>query len=81
MSNAIQLGMASARRIGEKDGDAAARTAVQGIWLGLLLSLSIGVLGAWFAPELLGLMGADSEVVRTGSNVPEAAHRGSAIGD
>ena len=57
-----------ARRIGEKNGDAAARTAVQGIWLGLLLSLSIGVLGAWFAPQLLGLMGADAEVVRTGSN-------------
>jgi len=57
-----------ARRIGEKNGDAAARTAVQGIWLGLLLALSIGVLGASFAPELLGLMGADPEVVHTGSN-------------
>jgi len=57
-----------ARRIGEKDGDSAARTAVQGIWLGLLLSLCIGVLGAWFAPQLLGLMGADAEVVRTGTN-------------
>ncbi|MEP7048856.1 MAG: MATE family efflux transporter [Pseudomonadota bacterium] len=57
-----------ARRIGEKDGEAAARTTVQGIWLGLLLSLSIGVVGAWFAPQLLGLMGADAEVVRTGSN-------------
>jgi putative MATE family efflux protein len=57
-----------ARRIGEKRGDAAARTAVQGIWLGLLLSLSIGVLGATFAPQLLGLMGADPEVIHTGSN-------------
>ncbi len=57
-----------ARRIGEKNGDAAARTTVQGIWLGLLLSLSIGVLGAWFAPQLLGLIGADAEAVRTGSN-------------
>jgi putative MATE family efflux protein len=56
-----------ARRIGEKDGDAAARTTVQGIWLGLLLALCIGALGASFAPQLLGLMGADAEVVRTGS--------------
>ena len=57
-----------ARRIGEKDGDAAASTTVQGIWLALLLALSIGVLGAAFAPQLLGLMGADAEIVRTGSN-------------
>jgi putative MATE family efflux protein len=56
-----------ARRIGEKDSDAAARTTVQGIWLGLLFSLSIGLLGALFAPQLLGLMGADAEVVRSGS--------------
>jgi putative MATE family efflux protein len=57
-----------ARRIGEKDPDAAARTTVQGIWLGLLLALCIGALGALFAPQLLTLMGADAEVVRTGSN-------------
>src|SRR3954462_12469708 len=56
-----------ARRIGEKDRDAAASTAVQGIWLGLLLALCIGALGASFAPRLLELMGADAEVVRTGS--------------
>jgi putative MATE family efflux protein len=57
-----------ARRIGEKDADAAASTAVQGIWLGLLMALLIGVAGAVFAPQLLALMGADAEVVRTGSN-------------
>jgi putative MATE family efflux protein len=57
-----------ARRIGEKDPEAAARTAVQGIWLGFGLSLAIGALGVAFAPQLLALMGADAEVVRTGSN-------------
>jgi putative MATE family efflux protein len=57
-----------ARRIGEKDADAAARTAVQGIWLGIAMALSIGVTGAVFAPSLLALMGADAEVIRTGSN-------------
>lgn len=57
-----------ARRIGEKDPDAAARTAVQGIWLGLLMALVIGALGAVFAPQLLALMGADAEVIRTGSS-------------
>jgi putative MATE family efflux protein len=57
-----------ARRIGEKDADAAARTAVQGIWVGSALALAIGVAGVVFAPELLALMGADAEVIRTGSN-------------
>jgi len=57
-----------ARRIGEKDRDAAARTAVQGICLAALMAVVIGVAGAVFAPELLGLMGADAEVVRTGSS-------------
>jgi len=56
-----------ARRIGEKDADAAASTAVQGIWLGLLMALTIGVAGALFAPRLLALMGADAEVVQSGS--------------
>ncbi|MFZ5890547.1 MAG: MATE family efflux transporter [Myxococcota bacterium] len=56
-----------ARRTGEKDSDAAARTAVQGIWLAILLAALIGVGGAVFAPELLTLMGADEQVVRTGA--------------
>jgi Na+-driven multidrug efflux pump len=42
-----------ARRIGEKDPDAAARTAAQGIVLGLAIALCIGVVGIGFAPELL----------------------------
>jgi putative MATE family efflux protein len=56
-----------ARRIGEKDRDAAARTAAQGIVLGLSISLAIGVAGAVFAPDLLRIMGADPAVVDTGS--------------
>jgi putative MATE family efflux protein len=56
-----------ARRIGEKDKEAAARTAVQGIWLGVAMALVIGLAGASYAPELLSLMGADAEVVRAGS--------------
>jgi putative MATE family efflux protein len=57
-----------ARRIGEKDRDAAARTAVQGICLAGLMALVIGVAGAVFAPDLLALMGADAEVIRTGTS-------------
>jgi putative MATE family efflux protein len=55
-----------ARRIGEKDREAAARSAVQVIVLGLALAIVIGVVGALFAPRLLGLMGASAEVVQRG---------------
>jgi putative MATE family efflux protein len=57
-----------ARRIGEKDPEAAARATAQGLWLGVALALAIGALGAFFAPSLLGLMGAEPEVIRNGSN-------------
>jgi putative MATE family efflux protein len=56
-----------ARRIGEKDPDAAARAAVQSIALGLFMALVIGGAGAAFAPELLGLMGASEDVIRIGT--------------
>jgi putative MATE family efflux protein len=56
-----------ARRIGEKDPDAAARAAVQSIALGLLMAAIIGGIGAAFAPELLRAMGASDDVVRTGA--------------
>src|ERR671912_738005 len=52
-----------ARRMGEKDPDAAARAAVQSIALGLLMATIIGAVGAVFAPELLRLMGASETVV------------------
>ncbi|MBM4186788.1 MAG: MATE family efflux transporter [Gemmatimonadetes bacterium] len=56
-----------ARRIGEKRPDQAARAAVQAIVVGIGVSLPISVLGGWFAPELLGLMGATPEVVADGT--------------
>jgi len=56
-----------ARRIGEKDPDGAARTAVQAITLGLGVALTLGFLGVIFAPHLLTLMGADTDVVSRGA--------------
>lgn len=56
-----------ARRIGEGDGEGASWAAGQAIVLGLFLSLVLGVAGGFTAPELLGLMGADPDVVRTGA--------------
>jgi len=55
-----------ARRIGEKDVDGAARTAVQCLALGLGVAAVIGVLGATQAPRLLALMGAEPEVIAVG---------------
>jgi putative MATE family efflux protein len=55
-----------ARRIGEKDTEQAARTAVQAIGLGVLLGLPISIAGAIFARPLLELMGGSSWVLEHG---------------
>src|SRR6201988_4133588 len=56
-----------ARRIGEKDPEGAADAAVQAIFLGLMISLAIGVPCLLFAPNLLRLMGATPQIVAVGS--------------
>ena len=56
-----------ARRTGEQDADGAARTAVQAIALGLVVSAILGIVGAIFAPSLLSLMGASETVPATGT--------------
>lgn len=56
-----------ARRIGEKDPDGAAETAVQAIAVGLVVSVVLGTAGALLAPRLLALMGADASVLATGT--------------
>jgi putative MATE family efflux protein len=56
-----------ARRMGEKNPEAASVTAVQAIALAVLLSVPIGLAGAAFAPDLLRLMGATDEVVAAGA--------------
>ncbi len=52
-----------ARRIGEQDAEGAARTAVQVIALGLIVSLILGTAGILLAPRLLALMGASPGVL------------------
>jgi len=68
---AIGLGMGTtamvSRRIGARDRDGAASVTGQSILIGVCLSLLIGIPGAMLAPDLLTLMGADPEVVTTGS--------------
>ena len=76
---AIGLGVALsttamvARRIGEKDPEDAAISAVQAIVLGLLISLVLGVCAGFFAPRLLALMGASPAIVGVGSGYARVA--------
>lgn len=56
-----------ARRTGEKDMGEAAHSAAQAIWLGVLVSLPISVLGIAFAPQLLALLGASPAVQASGA--------------
>lgn len=57
-----------ARRIGEKDPARAAQAAGQIILIGVTLSAALGVVLAFFAPQLLALMGADAATIATGAN-------------
>jgi putative MATE family efflux protein len=62
-----------ARRIGEKDPEDAAISAVQAIGLGLLISLAIGIPAGIFAPRLLAAMGATPAIVAGGSGYARIA--------
>jgi len=67
---AIGLSMSTtamvARRIGEKDNAGAAVAAVQAIVTGIALSVPITLIGIFFSPKLLTLMGASPAIVETG---------------
>jgi putative MATE family efflux protein len=56
-----------ARRIGEKDADGAAKSAVQSIILGLVAAALFGAIGVFLGPRMLALMGASDDVLQTGS--------------
>lgn len=56
-----------ARRIGERDAEGAARSAVQAIALGAFVALILGVAGALSAPRLLAAMGGSPALLDTGS--------------
>jgi putative MATE family efflux protein len=79
---AIGLGMGVtamvARRIGEKDPEAAAVATGQAIWVGAALAIAIGVLGVSYAADLLRLIGADEAVVAEGRGFTAVLLGGSA---
>ena len=55
-----------ARRVGEKNPDAAAHAGAQAILISLLITVAISITGFVYAPDILKLMKAAPEVVREG---------------
>ncbi|MEM1261320.1 MAG: MATE family efflux transporter [Pseudomonadota bacterium] len=56
-----------ARRIGEKRPEDAAYIAGQALWVGGLVAITFGVLGAFYATDILALMGAAPDVIAQGA--------------
>ncbi|MDF0716502.1 MATE family efflux transporter [Muricauda sp. 334s03] len=67
---AIGLSMAAtavvARRIGEKDVGGARTAAVQAISLGVVISITIGIIGIIYAKDILALMGGEPDLIADG---------------
>lgn len=66
MGLAMAVSAIVARRIGEKDKEQAGISAVQAIFLAVLVSLPFAFIGIFFAKDLLGLMGADAWALEHG---------------
>jgi len=68
---AMGLGMGAtavvARRIGEKNPEAAAHAGAQSILIGMLAALVLSVAGLIFAPDILRLMKAEPQVIAEGT--------------
>ena len=75
---AMGVGAVVARRIGEKDTDAAARAAVQAILIGVGLSAACGLTGALLGRPLIALMGGSPAVVAVGARYAQVLLGGSA---
>ena len=67
---AIGLSMAAtavvARRVGEKDLHGASQAAVQAIFLGISVAAIVSVIGIVYPKEILGLMGAEPDLIEEG---------------
>ena len=68
-----------ARRIGEKNATEAGKSAIQAIFLGLMISLPFAVGGIFYSKELLGLMGADAWAIEHGYKYTQWMLGGNAV--
>jgi len=80
---AIGISMAAtamvARRIGEKDPDAAAKAGLQAIILSLMISVVISIVGMIFPAEILRLMGGSDETIRIGTTYTRILFGGNVV--
>jgi putative MATE family efflux protein len=68
-----------ARRIGEKNKEAAGKAAIQSIFLAIICSIPFSIAGIFFSKELLGLMGADAWSIEHGYRYTQWMLGGNAI--
>jgi putative MATE family efflux protein len=82
-SLAIGVSMAAtamvARRIGEKDPDAAATAGMQALWVAMFITILISVPGYIYAADILRLMGAEPETVAMGTTYTRIMMAGSIV--
>lgn len=82
-SMAIGLSMAAtalvARRTGEKDPDGAAHAGAQAINLALCVTVVVSLVGAFFAPDILRVIGASPETVASGASYTRILFGGSVV--
>jgi putative MATE family efflux protein len=82
-SLAIGMSMAAtalvARRVGEKNPEAASKAGMQAMLIALVLTLVISILGFVFAGELLQWMGAEPETISSGINYTRIIMAGSIV--
>jgi putative MATE family efflux protein len=68
-----------ARRIGEKNDEGGAHAGMQALILSLMATAVISTAGAFFAPEILRIMGASPEVVKEGASFTRIMLGGSVV--
>ena len=82
-SLAIGISMAAtalvARRIGEKNYDEANKAGMQAIILSLAIVLIPSIAGYFYADEILRIMGAEEEAIKTGSSYTRIMMAGSSV--
>jgi putative MATE family efflux protein len=79
MGVAVAVTAIIARRIGEKKKEEAGVTAIQAIFLGVLISLPFSLAGIYFAKDLLALMGADEWSIEYGYRYTQWMLGGNAV--
>lgn len=82
-SLAIGLSMAAtamvARRIGEKNPEAAAKAGMQSLLIALFITVIVSIAGSIFAPEILKGMGASKETISIGTHYTRIIYGGSVV--